>query len=130
VKTDSDRYWASHIRPEGDRFADRFEPVLLDSDGRRFRKEDYTDAYTDEQAYDDAAVPLRAARERTAQYEMTSVAVPAMELEDVIALTNPLDGTSAGQYIVNDRTLTFNLTEDAGDELVFSQVVGLRAFVG
>lgn len=126
TKTDSDHYWASHLQPEGERFADRFDGVLIDSDGRRFRTEDYSDAYTDEQAYDDAANPLRLMRERGLQYTIKVPANPALEREDVITITNPLDGTTSGVFIINDIGVNYALGEN---DFEFDMSLGLRSFI-
>lgn len=127
TKTDSDHYWASHLQPEGERFADRFDGELIDSDGRRFRAEDYTDAFTDEQAWDDAGVPLRSMRERGLQYTVKLPCDPALEREDVITITNPLDGTTSGVFVVNDKRGNYALVGENGFE--FDMYLGLRSFV-
>ena len=124
-RIDSDRFWVSHIQPQGGRFADRFDATLMDSDGRRFKALDFSDAFTDEQAYDDAAVPLRKAKELTLQYTLESAAMPAVEREDVITAVNALDGTNTA-FVVSDVGFRFALSRD---QVEFDQTLGLRTFV-
>lgn len=126
TRTDSDRYWFSHLQPEGNYFADRFSASLLDSDGRRFKHEDYTDAQTDSQAWADAELPLRLAEEMSVQYQIQVPANPCLEREDRVQVTNQEDGELNGDWIVNDIELEFR--RDEGN-VVFDESVALRRYV-
>lgn len=125
-KVDSDRDWASHIQPEGNFYADRFDANLIDSDGRRFSHQDYTDAQTDAQAYADASLPIRYAEEQSNQYETLVPFVPALEREDVLTLTATAQNTDNTNktYIAG----AIDITVDAEQAIADAQVE-LRQFV-
>lgn len=113
----NDTDWASQLSPQGEYVATRFDAELLDSDGRRYAHEDFTDAFTDEQAWEDGALFLARAREMANTGELTSPAVPTLELEDVIA-----DGNGK-EWIVSD--IQFQRSSVAQ----FTQTAGVRRFV-
>ena len=126
TKTLSGRYWRSHLRPQGTYYADLFDSVLLDQRGRRFEYQNYSDAFTDAQAYADGATAIRKMRELGSQYLLVAAAVPAAEREDRVTITNPLDGVAA-DYILND--LTFDVNVNVDGTFTFDERVGLRAFI-
>lgn len=114
-ETTSDE-WASQLAPQGERYATRWDAELLDSDGRRYAHEDFTDAFTDAQAWDDADLALARAREEAETGSLESPAVPTVEVEDVIA-----DGNGR-EWIVSD--IQFRREGPAK----FTQTLGVRAF--
>lgn len=125
-KTTSGRYWKSHLRPQGQYyFADRWDAYLLANRGRRFGYENFTEAFTDAQAYADALYALRHLREMAFQYVLTSPAVPTAEIEDVVHVECARDGTDQDMAIAT-HDLEFALD---GTRVTYSQTLTLRGFV-
>jgi hypothetical protein len=103
------RYEVNHLTPTGNYYATRFSALGLDRTGkRRYQQQNYTDAQSNEQAYLDGDLVLRRSRELASEYQMDSVAVWPAEREDVVTVTNPLDGTSA-DYILNDLDFEYSI---------------------
>ncbi len=100
TKVSSNRYWYSHVSPFGDYNAHRYSGALLDQEGTRYAQQDYTDVRSDRSAFHAAAYPIRTFREVTDGYTFTAALNPGIQREDLITITNAMDGTN-GQYIVD-----------------------------
>lgn len=118
------RYAVNQLMPAGNYYAMRFAAYELDQLGkRRFKKETYTDAQSNEDAYLAASLVLQRAREMTQQYSLDSNAIWPAEREDRITVVNPLDGTST-DYIINNIEQRYDF-----ETATTSQRLGLRIFV-
>lgn len=91
----TNRYSIGALIPQGDYYSLHMNAKELDRTGRRnYRQDDYTDAYTNEQAYLAATSVFKQMEELGEEYTLESPAVWAAEREDRITVTNPLDGHS------------------------------------
>jgi len=125
-RTTSGRYWKSHLRPQGQYyFADRWDAYLLANRGRRFGYENFTEAFTDAQAYADALYALRHLREMAFQYTLTSPAVPTAEIEDIVHVECARDETDQDMAIAT-HDIEFTLDDK---RVTYSQTLTLRGFV-
>lgn len=113
----TDNGWASQEAPEGERYATRWDPDLLDTDGRRYERSDFTDAFSDEDAWLEARLQFVRMRELTATGSLeTHGAVPTAEREDRIQ-----DG-AGDEWIINDLSLR-------REPEAFTASIGVRRFV-
>lgn len=120
-KNETMRYALSQVRPTGNYYADRWRPRILDTDGRWFDQRDVTDGRSDRDAYTASELQFRDAEEKQVTHSLSGLANYAAEREDVVQVTNPLDGTS-GLVIIND--IGFTVRKDSA-----TQRLGLRSAV-
>lgn len=106
-KDETAQYVITRIVPQGARYAMRIDPVGLDEHGNWFDQRDYTDAFTDQDAYLDGALELQVAQEKGLEQAIQHRPVYATEREDIHTLTNPEDDTVDAEYIVNDIGWTY-----------------------
>ncbi len=126
-KVETARYANNQVSAQGGQYAMRFSADELDKQGkRRVAQLDFTSAFTNEDAYRDSDLVLQQAKERDSQYTIDNfLADWALEREDRITVTNPLDGISS-DYVVND--IQVSPITIAPKPTVASRV-GLRKFV-
>lgn len=118
------RYSVNQLLPQGDYYAMRFDAEELDNAGRRhFKKEDYTDAVSNESAYIAGSNALLHGKESVSQYSLSSQAVYPAEREDRITVVNPLDGVSQ-DYIISTIDWQYDF-----ESALTTQKLGLRLFV-
>lgn len=114
-KEETQRNDVSHLRDEGNYYADRFDPTELDTSGVIFDERDYTDARFDTDAYDAAAIEFQMAKEQQILPSFKHTAVFTAEREDKVNVLNPLDHTDADVYI-NGLHLTFDVESTLSDQ--------------
>lgn len=120
-KTETGRYQVSEVDPQGNYYAKRFSGKVLDTDGRIYREEDFTDARSDNDAYVAAESVFIDAKEKQVVPTMQTIANYAAEREDKIDVINPMDKTG-DTFIVNSLTFT-------GDVSKSEQETGVRVYV-
>lgn len=124
-KVTTNRFALNAIIPAGNYYALRFAARELARIGRRlFRKVDYTDAFTNEAAYNAGALVVTRAEELASEYTATSPPVWPAEREDRITVVNTRDGVSA-DYVVNDLAWDYEI----GQTPRIEQRAGLRSFI-
>lgn len=122
-KSETQRYAVTQLSPQGARYAIRWFPDSLDTDGRIFDQQDYTDAFTDADAYTAATDVERDAKEKALTLTIDGLANYAAEREDLIIGRNPVDYTN-GLFIIN--SLSFH----GSSKPETTQAMGVRQFVG
>ena len=110
-------YSLTEVQPQGNRYATHYDAQELDRTGYRRRAHmDYTEAFTNQSAYDDAEPVLTHAKELAETFTMELMPSDyALQREDRIT-------ANGNDYIVNDQSFSGKLGED-------KQKVGLRIFI-
>lgn len=114
----------SQIQPVGNYYATRWQPRLLNTDGRWHKIVDTTDAFHDEAAYRAALQEFKNVMEKQLGHSVPHIAVWPAEREDVNQLINPLNQTS-GLVIMDSVQYTFD--ESKGQSV---QSVQYRTYEG
>lgn len=125
-KEQSTRDVFSQITPVGNYYATRWNPILLDSDGKRHEMKDITDGRHDRAAYRAAQEEFLNILEKRVQHTVRQAPVWPIEREDLNLVRNPLLQTNQN-LVVDNVNFRFKVNE-GGIDLI--QEVGYRVFGG
>lgn len=114
-KTESQRNNLSIVRQSKNYYADRTDPVMLDTDGIIFDERDSSDALTDEDAYTSSYLEFLNSKEQQILPSFSHVAVFPAEREDRINIESPTDSTE-GEANIN--ALHFRFDTEASESMM------------